>query len=68
MNEQILRATKEIIVKFIESGRISPSGFGESFKDVYNTIHETVVDDTKIEVVQENQQPKKNKQQGKKNR
>jgi hypothetical protein len=27
MDEQILRATKEIVVKFIEGGRISPAGF-----------------------------------------
>ena len=27
MDEQILRATKEIVVKFIEGGRISPASF-----------------------------------------
>jgi hypothetical protein len=29
-------------VKFIETGRISPSGFSESFKSIYLTIDETV--------------------------
>ena len=32
MDEQILRATKEIVVKFIEGGRLSNSGFHVSFK------------------------------------
>jgi hypothetical protein len=42
MDEQILRAAKEIVVKFIEGGRISPGGFHETFKDVYHTVEETV--------------------------
>lgn len=42
IDEQILRASKEIIVKFIEVGRVSPTSFGESFKDIYNAIDETV--------------------------
>ena len=41
-NEQILKATKEIVVKFIELGRLSPAGFNETFKSIYNTIKETV--------------------------
>ena len=27
MDEQILKTTKEIVVKFIEAGRVSPAGF-----------------------------------------
>jgi hypothetical protein len=42
MDEQILRATKEIIVKFIESGRISPAGFSENFKNIYCAVNDTV--------------------------
>ncbi|MDM8523774.1 hypothetical protein QUF80_10420 [Desulfococcaceae bacterium HSG8] len=42
IDEQILRASKEIVVKFIETGRISPTAFPEMFKNVYNTIEETV--------------------------
>ncbi|CAB1061435.1 hypothetical protein D1BOALGB6SA_6208 [Olavius sp. associated proteobacterium Delta 1] len=41
IDEQILRATKEIVVKFIEAGRISPSGFHETFKDIYHTVEYT---------------------------
>jgi len=46
-DEQILRASKEIIVKFIEAGRISPNSFGEIFKDIYSNIYETVTDQSK---------------------
>jgi len=42
IDEQILRATKEIIVKFIEMGRLSPSNIHESFKDIYAIVNETV--------------------------
>jgi hypothetical protein len=43
MDEQILRATKEIVVKFIEAGRISPAGFHETFRGVYQTVKETAL-------------------------
>ena len=42
IDENILRVSKEIIVKFIEMGRLSPSNIHESFKDVYSTVNETV--------------------------
>ena len=42
IEEQVLRATKEIVVKFIEGGRISPAGFKDSFKNIYDTVHDTV--------------------------
>jgi hypothetical protein len=42
IDEQVLRATKEIVVKFIEMGRLSPSNVHESFKDTYATINDTV--------------------------
>ncbi len=42
LDEQILRASKEIAVKFIETGRISPTGFPETFKSIYKAIEETV--------------------------
>ncbi len=42
MDEQILRATKEIVVKFIEMGRLSPSNIHESFKDIYTTVAQSV--------------------------
>lgn len=42
IDEQIFRATKEIVVKFIEMGRISPTSFHDTFKKVYSTVKETV--------------------------
>ena len=42
MEEQILRATKEIVVKFIEGGRISPAGFPKIFENIYQTVEDTV--------------------------
>ena len=42
IDEQILRAAKEIVVKFIEGGRISPSGFHAEFAKIYKTLDETV--------------------------
>ena len=42
MDEQVLRAAKEIVVKFIENGRVSPARFSETFKDIYHTVEKTV--------------------------
>lgn len=42
MDEQILRAAKEIVVKFIEAGRISPAGFHETFHAIYKTVESAV--------------------------
>jgi len=42
IDEQILRSAKEIVVKFIEMGRLSPTNFHESFKDIYAAVDETV--------------------------
>ena len=42
IDELILRATKEIVVKFIETGRVGPAGFQETFKSVYQTIEQTM--------------------------
>lgn len=44
MDEQILRAAKEIVVKFIETGRVSPNGFSEAFKSIYQTVAESVAE------------------------
>ena len=43
LDEQILKATKEIVVKFIEAGRVSPAGFHETFRSVYLTVKETAL-------------------------
>lgn len=42
IDEQILKAAKEIAVKFIETGRLSPSAFPEAFPGIYRTVAETV--------------------------
>jgi hypothetical protein len=42
IDEQILRTAKEVVVKFIEAGRVSPAGFNETFNNIYRTIEETV--------------------------
>jgi hypothetical protein len=42
MDEQILKTAKEIVVKFIETGRLSPTAFPEVFQSIYQTVAETV--------------------------
>ena len=54
IDEQILRATKEIVVKFIENGRISPTGFHETFESIYQTVEKTA----KASIIASNQEPK----------
>jgi predicted transcriptional regulator len=53
-DEQILRATKEIVVKFIETGRVSPTGFPEAFKSIYRAVDETVKQSATVEAEDEN--------------
>jgi len=43
-DEKILRITKEIVVKFIELGRVSPNNFDERFRSIFWTLKNTVVD------------------------
>jgi hypothetical protein len=62
IDEQILRATKEIVVKFIENGRISPTGFHETFESIYLTVEKTTkasIKKTKVEVKKEDKKEKK---------
>jgi hypothetical protein len=40
--EIILKTVKEIVVKFIEVGNISPSSFHDHFRNIYNTVENTV--------------------------
>ncbi len=42
-DEVLLRMAKEIIVKFIELGRVSPDNFDENFRAVYWTLKDTLV-------------------------
>ncbi|MDX1774975.1 MAG: hypothetical protein R3297_00160 [Desulfobulbales bacterium] len=41
-DEAILKVAKEIVVKFIEIGRLSPGNFSETFASVYKSIRDTV--------------------------
>jgi hypothetical protein len=41
-DEAILKVAKEIVVKFIEIGRLSPTNFPETFESVYKAIKNTV--------------------------
>ena len=67
LDETILRTSKEIIVKFIEMGRISPVTFSENFKNIYHTVNETVRKDQKSESdpIPETVAPKKKKRKTK---
>lgn len=42
-DEIILRAAKEIVIKFIETGRVSPASFEENFQKIYSSIRDTVL-------------------------
>jgi predicted transcriptional regulator len=41
-DETILKITKEIVVKYIEMGKISPAAFELNFKNIYTSIDKTV--------------------------
>ena len=42
LEKQALQVAKEIVVKFIEVGRISPANFAEHFAEIYCEILTTV--------------------------
>lgn len=41
-NESLLKITKEVAIKFIEMGRVTPATFDETFKNIHKTVSETV--------------------------
>jgi hypothetical protein len=41
-DEAILKVTKEVVVKFIEVGRLTPANFDETFQNIYKTVHGAV--------------------------
>lgn len=43
--DTVLKIAKEISVKFIEVGRLTPATFDETFRAIYRTIEETVQHD-----------------------
>ncbi|MDQ7032170.1 MAG: hypothetical protein Q9M37_05585 [Desulfonauticus sp.] len=44
LEKQALQVAKEIVVKFIEVGRISPSNFPDNFALIYKHILKTIRD------------------------
>jgi|GEM_PF-908208 len=42
-DEKILKIAKEVVVKFIELGRISPSNFEQYFNDIFWAVKRTVI-------------------------
>ena len=44
--KQALQVAKEIVVKFIEIGRISPNNFDQFFAPIYNEVLNTIKQDT----------------------
>lgn len=43
--ELILKTVKEIVVKFIEVGNISPTSFDNHFRNIHQTVKDTVGSD-----------------------
>ena len=41
-DEAILKVAKEVVVKFIEVGRLSPANFDETFQSIYKTVQDAV--------------------------
>lgn len=44
LDKQALQVAKEVVIKFIEVGRISPTNFGENFKTIYNDVVQTIAE------------------------
>lgn len=42
LKKMALQTTKEIVVKFIEIGRISPNNFSEFFSPIYQEVLQTI--------------------------
>ena len=43
-DELLLKAAKEIVVKFIEVGRVSPASFNDTFNLVIDTLRQSLKD------------------------
>lgn len=39
--ETLLKISKEIAIKFIEMGRLTPTTFDQAFKNIHTTVKET---------------------------
>jgi len=40
--DAILKVAKEVVIKFIEVGRLSPGNFAETFQEIYTSVRSTV--------------------------
>jgi len=45
---QALQMTKEIVVKFVETGRITPSNFTDHFSRIYHEVLRTISRDEAV--------------------
>jgi len=45
--DAILKVAKEVVIKFIEVGRLSPGNFAETFQEIYTSVRSTVRDSAK---------------------
>jgi len=45
-DDAILKVAKEVVIKFIEVGRLSPENFGERFDNIYTSVRDTVRSET----------------------
>ena len=43
--ELVIKVTKEIVVKFIEVGRLSVNSFGDVWKQIHQTVRESLKED-----------------------
>lgn len=39
--ETLLKVSKEVVIKFIEMGRVTPATFDDTFKKIYSTLKNT---------------------------
>jgi predicted transcriptional regulator len=55
--KQALQVTKEIVVKFIETNRISPNNFPELFEGIYLAVLRTIRGDSASEPLEKDNGP-----------
>ena len=41
-DELVLKVTKEVVIKFIETGRLSVNSFDEVFRQIHSTVHDSL--------------------------
>ena len=46
LDEHVLKVSKEIVAKFIDVGRVSPASFDDTFKSVFRSVKEAIVDNS----------------------